>query len=74
MKAAKALSEGHKFSGHLIISMDGTPIFFDMRRAQTIAKTAACEVQVRGTNGRGKTKLCCHMLSCRTDAETNSDV
>ena len=34
--------------------MDETPICFDMPRAQTIAKTGAREVRVRGTKGGKK--------------------
>ena len=50
----KALRESHKFPEHLIINMDEAPIFFDMLRAQTIAKTGAREVRVRGTKGGKK--------------------
>ena len=51
MQDVKALRECYKFPDHLIINMDETLIFFDMPRAQTIAKTGAREVRVRGTKG-----------------------
>ena len=54
MQDVKALREGHKFPEHLIINMDETPIFFDMPKAQTMAKTGAREVQVIGTKGGEK--------------------
>ena len=54
MQDVKALRESHKFPEYLIINMDETPIFFDMPRAQTIAKTGAHEVRVRGTKGGKK--------------------
>ena len=50
----KALRESHKFPEHLIINMDEAPIFFYMLRTQTIAKTGAREVRVRGTKGGKK--------------------
>ena len=54
MQDIKALRESHKFPDNLIINMNETPIFFDMQRAQTIAKTGVHEVRVRGTKGGKK--------------------
>ena len=63
MQDVKALRESHKFPEHLIINMDETPIFFDMPKAQTMAKTGAREVQVRGTKG-GKKKRVIRVVTC----------
>ena len=54
MQDVKALREIHQFPDNLIINMDETPIYFDMPKAHTIAKTGAREVRVRGTKGGKK--------------------
>ena len=45
-----------------------------MPRPQTIAKTGAHEVQVRGTKREKKSNCCCHLLSRGTDAEIYDDI
>ena len=56
MQDVKTLRVTHKFPDNLILNMDETPIFFDMPKNCTIAKSGAREVRVRGTK-RGKKRV-----------------